>query len=73
MGIVEEEADEAQFWLELIADCALLDAAPVSALRDEASQLVAITVASIRTARGTSRAIPHSAIRTPHSPAPHVH
>ena len=33
---------------------------------DEARQLVAITVASIRTARRTPRSIPHSALRIPH-------
>lgn len=66
MGVVEEEADEAQFWLELVTDSGLLDAARVSQLREEASQLVAIAVSSIRTARGTRRSIPHSAFRIPH-------
>src|SRR6266511_176273 len=52
MGIVEEEADEAQFWLELIVASRLLSAERVAPLQDEAGQLVAITVSSIRTARG---------------------
>ena len=66
MGIVEEEADETQFWLDLVVERGLGDAERVSPLREEARQLVAITVSSIRTARRTSMAIPHSAFRVPH-------
>jgi four helix bundle protein len=68
MGIVEEEADESQFWLELIIEHGLLTAERASTLRDEAGQLVAIAVTSIRTARGARGPIPHSALRTPHLP-----
>src|SRR5213593_247437 len=53
MGIVEEEADEAQFWLELVAERGFVAAERTAALRQEAGQLVAITVSSIRTARRT--------------------
>ena len=67
MGIVEEEADEAQFWLDLVEERRLGQAERVSSLREEARQLVAIVVASIRTARRTPRSIPHSAFRIPHS------
>ncbi|MBI1967240.1 MAG: four helix bundle protein [Gemmatimonadetes bacterium] len=66
MGIVEEEADESQFWLDLIADRGMMERGRVSTLRDEARQLVAITVSSIRTARRTPRSIPHSAFGIPH-------
>ena len=68
MGIVEEEADESQFWLELLAKRGVLDAERASSLQGEASQIVAMTVSSIRTARRTARSTPHSAFRTPHSP-----
>jgi four helix bundle protein len=67
MGIVEEEADETAFWLELAAECRLADPERVAALGKEANQLVAITVSSIRTARESRTAIPHSAFRIPHS------
>src|SRR5690349_19093556 len=67
MGIVEEEADESEFWLGVVAEQRLGDAARVRALRDEARQLVAIVVSSIRTARGARTSIPHSTFRTPHS------
>jgi four helix bundle protein len=66
LGIVEEEADEAQFWLDLVVERGLGDAERVSSLREEARQLVAITVSSIRTARRAFRSIPHSAFRIPH-------
>jgi four helix bundle protein len=66
LGIVEEEADEAQFWLDLVGARGLGDDERVSALREEARQLVAITVSSIRTARRTPNSIPHSAFRIPH-------
>ena len=66
MGIVEEEADESQFWLELLTERGILAASErASSLQREASQLVAITVSSIRTARRTPRSNPQSAIRNP--------
>ena len=71
LGIVEEEADEAQFWLDLVIERGLSDTVRVASLRDEARQLVAIVVSSIRTARRAPRASPHSAFRIPHSSAPH--
>jgi four helix bundle protein len=46
LGIVEEEADECAFWLELIVEGGLLAEAKVSALRAEAEQLVKIIAAS---------------------------
>jgi four helix bundle protein len=67
MGIVEEEADESQFWLELLLERGLLDAQRVSSLHQEAGQIVAMTVSSIRTARRTPYSTPHSAFRTSHA------
>ena len=60
LGIVEEEADESAFWLEMIRDLSLIRHSnldmrishELARLRDEADQLVAITVASKKTARG---------------------
>ena len=65
LGIVEEEADESVFWLELLADAGLAVSGEASALRNEASELVAITVSSIRTARGPRSPVPRSAFRVP--------
>ena len=65
MGIVEEEADESQFWLEVIIERQMLEVPRLEPLRSEAEQIVAIAVSSIRTARRTPRANPQSAIRNP--------
>jgi len=51
MGIVEEEADESGSWLELSVEKGILHRKEVEELFAEANQLVAITVASIKTAR----------------------
>ncbi len=55
MGIVEEEADESAFWLEMLVDSGLMKKERIEDLSDEANQIVAITVASINTARGRKR------------------
>jgi four helix bundle protein len=65
MGIVEEEADETLLWLELLEEFELVTTAKLTAIKQEADELIAITVASIKTAR-RNRA-PGSAIRNPHS------
>jgi four helix bundle protein len=65
MGIVEEEADETLFWLELLEESDLVSAANLISIKKEADELIAITVASIKTAR-RNRA-PESAFRIPHS------
>src|SRR6266705_1111025 len=51
MAIVEEEADETLFWLELLGESELVPAAKLTAIKQEADELIAITVASIKTAR----------------------
>ncbi len=63
MGIVEEETDESSFWLDLLVEAGLVPPGKVTGLRNEASELVAITVSSIRTARGAGRDVPRSAFR----------
>lgn len=51
LGIVEEEADESHFWIEMIADVGLLKRERLEPLAQEANELTAMTVASIKTAR----------------------
>lgn len=51
LGIVEEEADESSYWLELIRDAELLSPAKLQLLMDEANQLVKIVAASKLTVR----------------------
>lgn len=55
MAIVEEEADESLYWMELLIESGMMDRAVLAGLMGEAEQLLAITVASIKTARGRSR------------------
>ena len=49
-GVVEEEADESAFWLELIIETDLLSAAKVKPLLVEAGEIVAIMASSKKTA-----------------------
>ena len=51
MKIVVEEADETQYWLELLNDVGLLEQKQYDVLNDEAHQLVAIFVTSVQTAQ----------------------
>ena len=66
LGIVEEETDESVFWIEMLIDSNLVKQELVSDLMDEGSQLTAIWVTSINTARGKKREVrtPPSALRT---------
>ena len=51
MGIVEEEADETMYWMEVLVKAGLLRAQETKDLMKEADEILAITVASIKTAR----------------------
>ena len=53
LGDVEEEADESGFWLEMLVDSGKLKGVDAAPLIREASELTAIAVASINTARKT--------------------
>jgi four helix bundle protein len=55
MHIVQEEADEAAYWMALLADAAIVPASRLTDLIREADELVAISVASINTARRNAR------------------
>ena len=51
LGIVEEEADETLFWLEVAVETGLVHADKAKALLKEADELTAIFVASLKTAK----------------------
>jgi four helix bundle protein len=55
MGVVEEESDESAFWIELIGDAGLQKPALLANLLQEANELTAMSVASIKTARKNSK------------------
>ena len=52
LGVVLEEADETLFWIELLVESGLVRSEKIAVLKREASELVAIFVASLRTAKG---------------------
>ncbi len=50
MGIVEEECDEALYWIDMLVELQSINASRRRDLRAEANEILAIVVASIRTA-----------------------
>ncbi|MBZ5647718.1 MAG: four helix bundle protein [Acidobacteriia bacterium] len=57
LGIALEEADETVYWLELIVHSGMMPAPRIQPVLDEANQLVAIIVASLRTAKSATSSI----------------
>lgn len=51
LGIVLEEADESLYWLEILAESQVVEANLLAPLMKEADELVAIFVASLKTAK----------------------
>lgn len=51
MGIVEEEVDESSFWIELLIELKKVKHDKVRLLLEEADEILAITIASIKTTR----------------------
>jgi len=51
LATVEEEADETIYWMELLTEAGILKPERLQSLMKEAEELLAITVASINTAR----------------------
>jgi four helix bundle protein len=49
LRIVEEEADECLYWMELIVEAKLLDVASLRSIMSETNEILAMTVASIKT------------------------
>jgi len=74
MSIAEEEADETEYWLELLNELQHAPEAPLNKLRDEAHQITSMLVASVKAAREKqwpvcptaerTFPIPHSGLRT---------
>ena len=51
MGTVEEESDESLYWMELLVEAEIVKAERLESLLKEGSEILAITVASINTAK----------------------
>jgi four helix bundle protein len=55
LGIVEEECDEALFWMEVLLALKLVKRPRLANLLNEGDELLAIVVSSIKTSRGRPR------------------
>ena len=62
LQIVEEEADESIYWIELLVDASVVSEKKVALLRGEINEVVAMTVASIKTLRRRDPRNPKSKI-----------
>jgi four helix bundle protein len=62
LGIVEEEADETSFWWSLLVDARKTELKRCLPLINEANEIVAMTVASIKTLRSRLKTNPKSKI-----------
>ena len=56
MKIVEEEADETEYWLEILVEARLTSPEQVNNLYKETDEILSMTVASLKTLRGRSSA-----------------
>jgi four helix bundle protein len=54
LAIVEEEADESMYWMEMLVDSGALRNGQAEKLLGEADEIIAMTVASIKTLRKRS-------------------
>jgi len=55
LGIVEEEADESLFWMELLVESGIVEEKRLADLMKETDEIIAIVVSSIKTSRGGKR------------------
>jgi len=73
LGIVEDEADESIYWFELMVDGGIVVPDRIEGIKKEANELLAMTVASIKTMRARQQygevalANPKSKIQNPKS------
>jgi four helix bundle protein len=51
LGIVEEEADESAYWIELLQEADIVKKDLLAPLHEESGEILAMVVASIRTAK----------------------
>ncbi len=58
LGVVLEEADETAYWLEILLESGLVSGQRLDELKTEADEIVAMTVASIKTLKSRSNRSP---------------
>lgn len=64
LAIVEEECDEALYWMQMLIEASIVGASRLGELMNEANEIIAIVVSSIKTARSRSNS-PQSRFRNP--------
>lgn len=64
LGIVEEECDEAVYWMQMLIEAGIIKTSRLTQLMNEANEIIAIVVSSIKTARSRGSS-PRSGIRNP--------
>ena len=62
LAIVEEEADESLYWLELLIESEIVPEKKLSALLSDINEIIAMTVSSIKTLRSKNLDNPKSKI-----------
>jgi len=62
LSIVEEEADESLYWLELLIESEIVSEKKLSVLTSDINEIVAMTVSSIKTLRSKNMDNPKSKI-----------
>ena len=62
LAIVEEEADESLYWLELLIESEIVTEKKLSVLTSDINEVVAMTVSSIKTLRSKNMENPKSKI-----------
>jgi len=62
LSIVEEEADESLYWMELLIDAKIMPENKLAILMNDLNEIIAMIVASIRTMRSKKLAVPKSKI-----------
>ena len=67
LGDVEEEADESIYWMEVARDANLVSAKKLANLLDDVTQILAMTVSSIKTLREKNPKSKKSKIQNPKS------
>lgn len=55
MGTVEEETDETLYWMELLIEAEIVESVKLESLINEADEILAMTVASINSAKSKSQ------------------
>lgn len=64
LGIVEEECDETLYWMQMLIDAGIIKISRLTQLMNEANEIIAIVVSSIKTVRSRASS-PQSGVRNP--------